>query len=121
MNVESIKRKLLVKYPFFGSIVANSNFIAEQSIGTAGTDGENIYYDPEFVKSITNDQQIFLFAHEICHIAFDHIFRSEGKDKQIWNIATDSVINAFLQKDGLPMIEGGVDAFFNIERLGDEV
>ncbi len=109
MNVESIKRRLLVKYPFFGSVMANSNFIAEESVGTAGTDGKNIYYNPKFMESITNDQQTFIFAHEICHIAFNHIFRSEGKDNNLWNIATDSVVNAFLKQDGLPMVEGGVD------------
>lgn len=109
MNVESIKRRLLVKYPFFGNIVANSNFIAEEAVGTAGTDGKNIYYNPNFINSITNDQQTFIFAHEICHIAFNHIFRSEGKDKDLWNIATDSVVNAFLKQDGLPIVEGGVD------------
>ena len=109
MNVESIKRRLLVKYPFFGSVVADSNFIAEPSVGTAGTDGKNIYYNPNFIESITDDQQTFIFAHEICHIAFDHIFRSEGKDKDLWNIATDSVVNAFLKQDGLPIVEGGVD------------
>ena len=109
MNIESIKRRLLVKYPFFGSVVANSNFIAEEAILTAGTDGKNIYYNPNFIESITKDQQTFIFAHEICHIAFNHILRSEGKDKKIWNIATDSVINAFLKQDGLPIVEGGVN------------
>lgn len=109
MNIESIKRRLLVKYPFFGSVVANSNFIAEPAVGTAGTDGKTIYYNPNFIESITDEEQTFIFAHEICHIAFDHIFRSEGKDKDLWNIATDSVINAYLKQDGLPIVEGGVD------------
>ena len=109
MNIESIKRKLLVKYPFFGSVVANSNFIAEPAVGTAGTDGKNIYYNPNFAESITEEQKIFLFAHEICHIAFDHISRSKNKDEVIWNTATDAVINAFLSHDGLPLIEGAVD------------
>lgn len=109
MNLESIKRRLLVKYPFFGSVVASSNFIAEKSVGTAETDGQNIYYNPDFIESVTNDQQTFIFAHEICHIAFDHIYRSEGKDKKLWNIATDAVINAFLKQDKLPMVEGVID------------
>ncbi len=109
MNLESIKRKLLVKYPFFGSVVVNSNFIAEPTIQTAGTDGKNIYYNPNFIESINDEEQTFIFAHEICHIAFNHIFRSEGKDKDLWNIATDAVVNAFLRQDGLPIVFDGVD------------
>jgi len=109
MNIESIKNRLLVKYPLFGSVVANSNFISEPSIGTAATDGKNIYYSPNFIESVTEDQQTFIFAHAICHIAFDHILRSEGRDGELWNIATDSVVNAFLKQDGLPMVDGTID------------
>ncbi len=109
MNIEEIKRKLLVKYPFFGSIVANSNFIENHLIKTAGTDGENIYYNPNFIESINDKEQVFIFAHEIAHIAFNHVERSEGKDKRLWNIATDAVVNALLKKDGLPLVKSGVD------------
>ena len=109
MNIEAIKRRLLVKYPPFGSILANTNFVADSSFKTAGTDGENIYYNPRFIESLTDDEQLFIFAHELCHIAFNHIFRSEGKDKNIWNKATDSVVNAILKEDGLPLVKGGVD------------
>lgn len=35
--------------------------------------------------------------------------RSEGKDPELWNIATDGVINQFLKRDGLKMAKGGVD------------
>lgn len=114
IDIDKIKRRLLIKYPLFGSILANTNFIEDKNcysngVPTAGTDGDNVYYHPDSLKSITDDQQVFLFAHEICHIAFDHIPRSEGKDPEIWNIATDAVINALLSNDGLPLTPGSVD------------
>lgn len=108
-DIESIKRKMLVKYPFFGSVVANVDYRANTNIPTAGTDGKVVHYNPEFLEKLSIDEQIFIFAHEICHIAFNHILRSEGKDPAIWNTATDAVINAFLKRDGLKMVEGGVD------------
>lgn len=108
-NIESIKRKLLIKYPTFGSVIANLEFKACKDIATAGTDGEVLLYNPKFLNDLSEKQQIFIFAHEICHVAFEHIFRSEGKNKRLWNIATDSVINALLKQDGLSMVEGGVD------------
>ena len=108
-DIESIKRKMLVKYPFFGSVVANVDYRANTNIPTAGTDGKVVHYNPEFLENLSIDEQTFIFAHEICHIAFNHILRSEGKDPVIWNTATDAVINAFLKRDGLKMVEGGVD------------
>lgn len=108
-DIDSIKRKLLIKYPTFGSIIANLEFQANDDIETAGTNGEIVLYNPNLLNGLSDKEQIFLFAHEICHVAFKHIFRSEGKDKRLWNIATDAVINALLQQDGLPIIEGGVN------------
>ena len=108
-DIESIKRKMLIKYPFFGSIVANVEYKANKNIMTAGTDGKVIHYNQAFLEKLSVEEQIFLFAHEVCHIAFNHILRSENKDPYIWNIATDAVINAFLKQDGLKIIEGGVD------------
>ena len=108
-DIESIKRKLLIKYPTFGSIIANLEFQASKDIATAGTNGKVLLYNPKFIDSLSEKQQIFIFAHEVCHVAFEHIFRSEGKDKRCWNTATDAVINALLQQDGLPIVEGGVD------------
>ena len=108
-DIDSIKRKLLIKYPTFGSIIANLEFQANKDVETAGTDGKVVLYNSNFLNGLSDKEQIFLVAHEICHVAFQHIFRSEGKDKKLWNIATDSVINALLQQDGLPMAEGGVD------------
>lgn len=109
VDIDTIKRKLLIKYPTFGSVIANLEFQASKDIATAGTDGKVLLYNPEFVSGLSDKERTFLFAHEVCHVAFEHIFRREGKDSRLWNIATDSVINALLKQDGLLMIEGGVD------------
>lgn len=108
MCIESIINRMLVKYPLFGSVVAHSHFVEESSIETVGTDGKTIYYNPLFLASLSKEEQVFVLAHEICHIAFNHIFRSEGREKDLWNIATDAVINAFLKQDGLPLVDGVV-------------
>lgn len=108
-NVENIKRKMLVKYPFFGSVVANVKYKENILLDTAGTDGKTIYYNPNYLNTLTENEQTFIFAHEVCHIAFNHIFRSEGKEQLIWNVATDAVINAFLKKDGLEVVDGAIE------------
>ena len=108
-DIAALKRKMLVKYPFFGSVVASVGYKENKDIPTAGTDGETIYYNPKYLESLSVEEQTFIFAHEVCHIAFNHILRSEGKDPELWNIATDAVINQFLKRDGLKMATGGVD------------
>ncbi len=108
-DIEVLKRKMLVKYPFFGSVVTNVDYKENKDIIAAATDGKIIYYNPDFLNELNISEQIFIFAHEVCHIAFNHILRSENKDNDLWNIATDAVINQFLKRDGLTMVQGGVD------------
>lgn len=108
-DITALKRKMLVKYPFFGSVVASVDYKENKDIPTAGTDGETIYYNPEYLEGLSVEEQTFIFAHEVCHIAFNHILRSEGKNPELWNIATDGVINQFLKRDGLKMAPSGVD------------
>lgn len=109
MDIESIKRKLLIKYPTFGSTITRLEFEENKNIKTAKTNGKKVLYNPQFIESLSDKQQIFVFAHEVCHVVFDHIYRCEGKDKEVWNIATDSVINALLEQEGLQIVDGGVN------------
>lgn len=114
-DINKIKRKLLVKYPFFGSIVANLDYIEDINCKdyngnpTAGTDGTVIAYHPDFMNSLTEKEQLFVFAHEVCHVAFNHIERSCSKDPELWSIATDAVVDAFLKNDGLSLLSSSID------------
>ena len=119
-DIEKIKRRLLVKYPFFGSLAAKLEFAESRDIKKTETDGEKLYYNPDYLESLTDDEQVFCLAHEICHVAFNHILRSEGKNQVIWQLATDAVINQLLKKDGLEIIKGGADYPDAIDYDADE-
>ena len=111
-DVESIKKKIVRKYPIMGSLMDNIKFniIESEDPGqTAYTDGRDIYFNKTFMDTLDEKEQIFVFAHEMSHIALDHIMRSDGKDPQLWNIATDAVINQELLRDRLLMPEGGIN------------
>lgn len=108
-DINKIKRRMLRKYPVFGSIINTVSYNITNKIETAGTDGKNIYFNPDFMNTLSEDEQVFIFSHEVCHIALNHVTRRKDKDKKLWNIATDAVINQHLVHDGLPIVEGGVD------------
>lgn len=114
IDIDDIKRRLLIKYPPFGSTMAKVKFIEDDTCyyegnPTAATDDEAVYFHPDFISSLNKNQQVTVFAHEIAHIVLDHIDRSEGKDPDIWNEATDAVVNANLKKDGLEIVPGMID------------
>ena len=114
--IYDVKRKMLVKYPRFGSeiAVANIEFKDNLPYHTAATDGKNVYVDPNYFESLSENDRLFTIAHEIMHIKFMHMYRladKDGKkrDLKLWNKATDAIINANLERDGFTIKEGYVN------------
>ena len=111
-DLDSLKRKVLRKYPAFGPIISSVKYdIVDNSSGfsTAGTNGKLIRFNKDYMSTLPENEQIFVFAHEICHIALEHLERRKDKDPMLWNIATDAIINKNLEQDGLTIPEGGVN------------
>ena len=108
-DLAEIKRRVLVRYPFFGSVISAVAFEETEDVATTDNDGRTIFYNPGYIDGLCDTDQVFAFAHEICHVAFEHKLRSDGKDQRLWETAADAVINQWLNRDGLDIIKGGVD------------
>jgi predicted metal-dependent peptidase len=110
-NLEDIKKKVLRKYPAFRDVANSVKYkpIYSADVNTASTDGVNPFYNPDYMDSIDEDEQVFVVAHEFAHIACNHINRRKDKYPKLWNIATDAVINANLKNDGLKQAKNTVD------------
>ena len=120
MNIDSIIKKLIIRYPF-GDITTRLKFKENLDIDTAATDGNVVYYNPNFVSELTESQRVFLFGHEIMHVAFNHLLRKKDKNPHYWNVATDAVINAILKSEGWESIPGIVDMPEALQRSAEEV
>jgi len=110
------KRKMLAKYPRFGGEIAAStiSFRDDLPCPTAATDGKNIFIDPDYFESLKENDRLFLIAHEVMHIKFMHMYRlidknGNKRDLELWNIATDAIINANLERDGLNISDGYIN------------
>ena len=67
--IYDVKRKMLAKYPRFGSEIAVANIEFKENLPyhTAATDGKNVYVDPNYFESLSENERIFTIAHEIAH------------------------------------------------------
>jgi len=114
-DLEDIKKAVIRKFPLIGDAFSAVQFHEDSRVKTASTDGKDIFYNQEFMDSLTYDQQIFTIAHEGLHIAFEHVQRQDNKQikekkyRKLWNIATDAVINQALKSEGLPIKKGFVN------------
>ncbi len=104
------KTKLLISYPFWGSLALATKFVEDNTIPTMCTDGRTIRWSRAFVDMLSPLNVLFVIAHEILHIALMHPLRVGNRNAKLWNIAADLAINIELVKifgiDAMP--EGGL-------------
>ncbi|MDO4869879.1 MAG: VWA-like domain-containing protein [Bacillota bacterium] len=119
-DLDTVKRKVLARYPYFGSILADITIVETPGSGEIKSSGKELRYDPDYLGGRKDTEQIFALAHEMCYIAFGHESRGEGKDQRVWQVASDAVINQWLARDGMQIPGGEVDLPEAIEYDAEE-
>lgn len=85
-------------WSLFSGLILGVETVVSDVVPTAGTNGKKTYYNPFFVTPMTNSQERFLIMHEVMHCALEHVApsRFQDRDRQVYNIACDVVINYVL-------------------------
>ena len=83
---------------FFGALMLFAKIIPSKSIETAATNGKTIFINEEYLLSLSSSEQNGLLLHEVLHMALLHCTRVGGRDRLIWNIAADIVVNDLIQR-----------------------
>lgn len=78
---------------FFAALMMFANIYPSKKIDTAATNGKDIYVNEDFLKSLKSKEQNALLLHEVLHVALLHVPRIGSRDKKVWNIAADIVVN----------------------------
>jgi predicted metal-dependent peptidase len=101
--------RLRMRSPFFGTLAMFARFVPTETISTAATDGRDIFFNPEFLRSLPSRQQDGLILHEVLHAALLHPLRLGIRDPQLWNVAADIVVNGLIWgQSGCELPPGGL-------------
>ncbi len=115
---------LLFHKPFFGNL-ATRLVIKDASTWcqTAATDGRHLYYNRDFIKKLTKQELIFLIAHEILHVVYDHLGRRGSRKPELWNMANDYIVNYTLKKENVGSMpsEGLYSEQYTDEMTSEEI
>ncbi|MDP3655131.1 MAG: hypothetical protein Q8R67_26025 [Rhodoferax sp.] len=96
------KRRLIDHYPLLGALAASFDIeedvrlCQQYDIRVAAIDvgARRIWMNP--AAGLSEDECLFVFAHELLHAGLNHASRRRGRDPLLWNIACDFVINGWL-------------------------
>lgn len=128
--------RLIHAQPFFAVILMDLLEIQEtDQVPTAATNGRHLFINPEWYNPLDIDERVFILAHEVSHVIFEHcprmklyMDRGVGPDlkewsNNRWNQATDYIINDWLAKSNvgrMPM--GGLHhPNYGADDLADDV
>jgi len=108
-RIAKLRSRLLLKQPFFGTILMTTPLIASDSVPTAATDMRTIWYNPGFFTGLPDAEVVGVLSHEVMHIVLKHGLRRGNRDPRLWNMAADYAINWMLtQIDGLALPAGAL-------------
>jgi predicted metal-dependent peptidase len=103
-NTEGYKAKrwFINHYPLLSALASQFEIVEDIKlcqrnsieIGAVSTVEKIIFINP--LAGLNEQGMRFVIAHEILHIALNHMSRRQGRDHVTWNVACDFVINYWL-------------------------
>lgn len=100
------KVKLLSKNNvFLTTILFSLNIQWSDKVKTSGTDGENLYMNPEYMDTLTEDEFISTLAHNAWRVALKHPVRQGMREEQRFQNAGAHVANNLLNEAGFHLPE----------------
>lgn len=100
---------LLFQQPFFGYLSTKLRIVETKSMPSMATDGQHLFYNPDFVMQLTKNQVVTGVVHEILHNVTRVFDRQGARKRGRWYRANDYAINQIAKENGFePVIVPGV-------------
>lgn len=115
-NIERHLIPFLQDCAFFAELSRQLTKVPSRELPTAAisydsqTDQIAMYYNPEFLDSLSNWEIRGVLTHEFYHLVFGHLAARRKNPGRLWNVATDLAINSIIIKNaGKPRAAGEND------------
>lgn len=90
------RMRILVSHGFYGLLLMHMTYAIDENCKTAATDGQRIYFSPNFMDELSNSELDFVMMHEILHVVLQHCLRTGDQEPERFNIACDIVVNSII-------------------------
>ena len=101
-RLASARAKLILDKPFLGALVLRLPLAAAGGwCRTTATDARTLYFNPQWIASLSSAELQFALAHEALHCALGHFARRGHRVQRLWDLACDFAINPLLLDEGL--------------------
>jgi predicted metal-dependent peptidase len=100
-----------VPFPHLAGLVAAARVTLDDRLPTIGVFASGrLATNPKFIRTLNDNDLVFVLAHEMLHLALRTHDRARGTDRLQFNFAHDYIINDILRTElGVPVPAGGLD------------
>ena len=105
LNQAKIELSLSMRY--LSRALDKLSFQMDFNTRRMGTEGEKLHFHPEFVFQlyVESPQKLYrLYMHSLLHCLFRHMFKTEGREETLWNLATDIHVEYILDSIDVPLL-----------------
>lgn len=101
--------KIGLREPFIAAVISRlPRTLVDSPDMTAMTNGTWFKFGTQFCDPLGEEELLGLYLHEALHVVLMHMWRRDGREPALWNIANDAIINRFLLNKGYRIPSGGV-------------
>ena len=101
VKISQAKAKLLVDFPYFGTLASRLELKQNDNIGSFLSDGQRLEYNDEYFSSLAVSELEFALSNAAMHMVLSHEKRKNSRYGWLWQLSTDYAINAMLVQNGL--------------------
>lgn len=99
-KLSKAKARLLQAHPFFATLLLRTEMTITTDVPMAATDGERMYWNPDFLEKLSVEDTMAVACHEVSHDSLLHSIRLGVRDHDRWNRAADHAVNLMLEDQG---------------------
>ncbi len=105
-KLSQAKAKLLVDYPYFGTLASKLELVINDDLESFRSNGLKLEYREEYLNALDLSEIAFILANGAMHSVLAHDIRKKNRSGWLWQMATDIAINDMLLQNGLDMPYG---------------
>lgn len=105
-KISQAKAKLLVDYPYFGTLASKLELVVNDNIEAFKCDGKKLEYNDDYLSGLELSEIEFILANGAMHKTLAHESRKNKRSGWLWQMATDMAINDMLVENGLELPYG---------------
>ena len=100
-KLAGVKTRLLISYPFFGSVLSDLRLVASRDAIRFHSNGALILYNEDFVENSTPSEIAYWLCREILQLTMGYGDRKERRSRLLWAVASEYCVNSILAEEGL--------------------